>query len=184
MKSISLIIFLTMLGMCLHAGDVLILTNQKSYQGKVTKIKDCQVVFKSDGDKFIIPATDIYSIEFENKSNKIYLKYLDELTTDPYKCVNGRLDAAQYHGKKSAHIALGFLFGPFAMLGTAMSKPTPQNGQLTAQRSNHAYLFDDPEYLDCYRKRAKGKLIGAESIGFGISVLMILLITPTYLAGN
>jgi hypothetical protein len=98
--------------------------------------------------------------------------------------VNGRLDAAQYHGKKSAHIALGFLFGPFAMLGTAMSKPTPQNGQLTAQRSNHAYLFDDPEYLDCYRKRAKGKLIGAESIGFGISVLMILLITPTYLAGN
>ena len=184
MKSISLIIFLTMLGGYLHAGDILTLTNQKSYQGKVTKIKDCQVIFKLDGDKFTIPANDIYSIEFENKSDKIYLKYLDELTTDPYKCVNGRLDAAQYHGKKSAHIALGFLFGPFAMLGTAMSKPSPHNGQLTAQRSNHAYLFDDPEYLDCYRKRAKGKLIGAESIGFGISVLMILLITPTYLAGN
>lgn len=178
------IILIVLTGSNSWAADILILQNAQTFEGKVTKIRDCQVIFKVGGDRYHIPAEDIHSIEFASQDDRVYRRYLKELEVDPSKCVNGRLDAAQYHGKKSSHIALGFLFGPIAMLGTAMSDPTPDKGKLTAQRSENPELFNDPDYLDCYRKRAKGKLIGAESIGFGISLLMILLITPTYLANK
>jgi hypothetical protein len=79
---------------------------------------------------------------------------------------------------------MGFLFGPFAMLGTALSEPTPEKGQTTVELSEHPELLQDPDYVSCYKKKAKGRLIGAESIGFGIAVLMIALITPTYLASQ
>ena len=184
MKNLSLIILSCLMTGYAFAGDILTLNNQQIFYGKVSKIKQCEVIFKTGGEKYTIPAADIFSIEFEDKNDKVYIKYLEELTSDPAKCVNGRLDAIQYHGKKTAHIALGFLFGPIAMLGTALSNPTPDKGQLTTQRSVHQELFDDPEYLSCYSKRAKGRLIGAESIGFGITLLMLLFITPTYLAGS
>jgi len=184
MKSIIVAIVLVFLINHIHGSDIVTLSNSQVYEGKVTKIKHCQVTFKSDGGKYIIPASDIFSIEFENKSDKIYSGYLKEMEQNPQTCVDARLDAYQYHGKKTGHIALGFLFGPFAMLGTALSNPTPEKGVLTSKMSENMDLFSDPDYLNCYKKKAKGRLIGAESIGMGISILMILLITPTYLAGQ
>ena len=166
------------------AGDIVTLKNLQVFDGKVTKIKDCTVIFKVAGQKYHIPVADVQLIQFEDQQDQVYLRYLKQLEVDPGKCVNGRLDAVNYHGKKSSHIALGFLFGPFALLGTAMANPTPDKGQLTHRMSDNSELFNDPDYLSCYKKKAKGKLIGAESIGFGISLLMVLLITPTYLASK
>jgi hypothetical protein len=183
-KYFLLIILIVLTGKDSLAADIIILRNAQTYEGKVTKIRNCQVTFSAGGDRYHIPAADIHSIKFASQDDRVYRRYLNELEVDPSKCVNGRLDAAQYHGKKSSHIALGFLFGPLAMVGTAMADPTPDKGKLTTQRSENSEMFSDPDYLNCYRKRAKGKLIGAESIGFGISLLMILLITPTYLANK
>jgi hypothetical protein len=184
MKYLFTILLIVAISNLVNAGDILTLNNSHVFEGKVTKIKDCTVTFKAKGVKYQIPSNQVFSIEFKNKQDKVYLNYLRALKIDPTRCVNGRLDAARYHGKKSGHIALGFLFGPFAILGTALSDPTPQKGRMTKQMSKHQDLFEDPDYLGCYRKKAKGKLIGAESIGFGISLLMIILITPTYLNGQ
>lgn len=165
----------------IEAEDILILNNTKQFEGKVSRIKNCMVTFKVEGEKYYIPASDVYSIEFGNKQDKVYTNYLKQLVVDPGKCVSGRLDAVNYHGKKSSHIALGFLFGPFAMLGTALSNPTPQRGKLTTRMSENSEMFSDPDYLECYKQKVKGRLIGAEAIGLGIAALMILMITPTYL---
>lgn len=181
LKRIVLVLSIGFLFNPIAAEDILILNNTKQFEGKVTRIKNCMVTFKVQGDKYHIPASDVYSIEFGNKQDKVYTNYLKQLEVDPGKCVKGRLDAAKYHGKKSSHIALGFLFGPFAMLGTALANPTPQKGRLTTRMSENSEMFSDPDYLECYKQKVKGKLIGAEAIGFGIAALMILLITPTYL---
>jgi hypothetical protein len=183
-QNIILVFLLVMATDTSLAEDILVLNNAQTFEGKIIKIKNCLISFNAYGNLYRIPASDIYSIEFKDKSDKVYTRYLKQLEVDPGKCVNGRLDAANYHGKKSGHIAMGFLFGPFAMLGTALSHPTPEKGKLTQRMSENSELFNDPEYLECYQKKAKGKLIGAEAIGFGILALMILLITPTHLAGQ
>jgi len=161
----------------LFANDVLTLTNQKRFNGKVLRIKKCQVIFKSEnGDKYKVPTSDIETLEFGNTSDKVYKGYLKALEQDPNLCMKGRLDAENYHGKNGSHFILGVLFGPFAMIGTALANPTPQKGKDTMMLSKNKNDFDDPEYLACYKRKAKGHLIGMEAIGWGASFLFFVLI--------
>lgn len=176
MKKVVLSAIICVVMFSAKAGDVLTLTNDMVFNGKVTKVKDCEVVFKADGQKFIVPASDIFSLQFEDTDDKVYRNYLALLEKDPSQCMNGRLDAESYHGKKGTHVALGFLFGPFAMLGTAMANPTPEKGKSTYMMSKNKEHFSDLEYLSCYKKKAKVQLIGMEAIGWGGFLLLLLLI--------
>ncbi|MDO9615988.1 MAG: hypothetical protein Q7J86_15885 [Bacteroidota bacterium] len=104
------------------------------------------------------------------------MEYLKMADGDPNKCMNGRVDADNYHGKKGGHFVLGVLFGPFAMIGTALSNPTPEKGSNTFVMSKNKDQFSDPEYLSCYRSKAKGQLIGMEALGWGAWILLLLVI--------
>jgi len=156
------------------ANDILTLNNEMVFEGKVQRIKDCAIVFKSEGKKYIVPASEIYSIEFENPEDKVYTNYLEMQADEENKCFNARLDAENYHGKKGGHFALGVLFGPFAMIGTALANPTPEKGKQTYMMSKNKDQFSDLEYLSCYKKKAKGQLIGMEALGWGAWVLLVL----------
>lgn len=157
-----------MLALASSAADILTLTNQLSFEGKITRIKDCAVVFKAEGKKYVVPATEIYSIQFNDISDKVYTDYLKLSDEESDKCLNGRADADLLHGKKGGHLVLGFLFGPLAVIGTALSNPSPESGKKTLVDSKHKDLFNDPEYLNCYKKQAKGNLIGTELMGLGV----------------
>jgi hypothetical protein len=176
MKKWALTLTATMLCLVTSAADILTLTNEMVFEGKVTKIKECVVVFKSKGSKYIIPATEIHSIEFESPSDKVLIEYLKLPDNNPNKCMNGRLDAENFHGKKGGHFALGVLFGPFAMIGTALANPTPEKGKQTYMLSQNKDQFNDPEYLSCYRKKAKGQLIGMEGLGWASWILLLLIL--------
>lgn len=176
MKKITLTITATLFAMATFAGDILTLNNEMVFEGKVTKIKDCAVVFKADGHKYIIPASEIFSLQFENTEDKVYTDYMQMADGDPNKCLNGRLDAENYHGKKGGHFVLGVLFGPFAMIGTALANPTPEKGKQTYMMSKNKEQFSDPEYLSCYRKKAQEQLIGMEALGWGAWILLLLLL--------
>ena len=174
MKKITLTITATLFAIASFAGDFLTLNNEMVFEGKVTKIKDCAVVFKADGHKYIVPASEIFSLQFENTEDKIYTDYMQMADGDPSKCLNGRLDAENYHGKKGGHFVLGVLFGPFAMIGTALANPTPEKGKQTYMMSKNKEQFSDPEYLSCYKKKAKGQLIEMEALGWGAWILLLL----------
>ena len=158
------------------AADILRLNNDQMFEGEVKRIRDCEVIFKTDGQRFVIPASDIHSIVFEDPKNKVYTNYMQQVENQSDKCMNGRLDAETYHGKKGGHFVLGVLFGPFAMIGTALANPTPDKGARTYMLSQNKDQFSDPAYLSCYKKKAKGQLIGMEALGWGAWVLIILLI--------
>ncbi len=177
MKKITLSLTILLFVISAHAGDILTLNNDLVFDGKVTKIKKCDVVFKSGKNKYVIPASEIHSIQFENVGDKVYTQYLKISEGDPDKCFSGKLDADNYHGKKGGHFVLGVLFGPFAIIGTALANPTPDKGKRTYNMSQNRELFSDPEYISCYRKKAKGKLIGAEALGWGAWVLFSLMVT-------
>lgn len=157
------------------AGDVLTTNDNKVFEGKVTKIKDCSIVFKAEGKKYEIPAKDIHTIRFEHASDKVYTEYLKLSDSDADKCLQGSLDAEFLHGKKWEHVALGVLFGPFALVGTALSEPSPKTGTNTYAESANKDIFDDPEYLSCYRKTARKRLAGKSALGWAASAAILSL---------
>jgi len=178
MKLLQLIVFI---GISLSsiqsslADDVLTLANGMSFQGEVKRIKDCYIVFKANREKYVIPSDSIYSIAFhEPDNNKVYQDYVNNAATN--KCLTGQLDAEQFHGKKAAHFFYGLLFGPVALLVTALSEPTPYSGKNTALLSSNKELFTDYEYLECYKKKARGKLLTMEAIGWGSIILLSILL--------
>jgi hypothetical protein len=175
MKRITLTIAAAMIAIASSASDILTLNNSRVFEGNVKEIKECSVVFKADGKRFVVPASDISTIEFGNTADKVYTEYMKMADGDPNKCLNGKLDAENYHGKKGIHFALGVLFGPFAMIGTALANPTPDKGNNTLMLSKNKDQFSDPEYLSCYQSKAKGKLIGMEALGWGAWILLLLL---------
>ena len=177
MNKLFLSFIFTSLTVILFAGDILTLNNQMVYEGKVTKIKDCEVHFNSGGQKYVIPASDIFSVQFESTTDKVFTDYLKLADSDPNKCLNGRFDAESYHGKQGLHFALGVLFGPFAMIGTAFSNPTPEKGKQTYTMSKNKDQFSDPEYMKCYKKEAKGNMLLMDSLGWLSWVLFGFLIS-------
>jgi hypothetical protein len=177
MKRLSIILSIFLVSVSLHAGDVLTLNNLMAFDGKVVRIKNCVVVFKAEGKKYLVPADEIFSLQFKNTDDKVYRNYLQMVEGDSTnKCLNGSLDAQAFHGKKGGHFALGFLFGPFAMIGTAIAKQTPEKGRRTYMLSTHKDQFSDPEYLKCYKKKAKGQLIGMEVAGWATWILLVVII--------
>lgn len=161
----------------LHAGDVLILPNGNQYEGKVVKLKGCDVIFKSNGTRYAIPAAGIHSIHFEDENNEILIDYL-KLSSDEgiNKCMEGTRDAEMLHGKKGAHVALGFCFGGFAMIGTALSDCGPMKGSETMLLSKNKPLFTDYEYIQCYKKEARKNLLIMEAVGWGAGILIYLVL--------
>lgn len=158
----------------LFAADLITLTNQMVFAGKVKKIDQCMVKFRCEGNVFHIPGNEISSIVFEDPEDKALVAYQN--LQDPEKCLKGRQDASLYHGKVGGHIALGALFGPFAIAGAAISTPSPVKGKDTYLMSKNREIFDDPAYLTCYRKSAKGKNVGNTALGWGAWILFLLAI--------
>ena len=174
MKKILFILFASIFVLAANASDIVTLNNNMIFKGRVTKIKNCEVFFRSLGSKYVIPASEIFSIQFEDTKNKVYTKYIN-LPEGENKCLNGQMDAENYHGKKGGHFALGFLFGPFAMVGTLLASPTPEKGKRTYLMSKNKEQFTDYEYINCYKKKAKAQLIGMEAAGWGSYLIILLL---------
>lgn len=153
--------------------DVLTLMNDMQFMGKVKKITTCEAKFKTDEGTFWVPATDIESVQFGNPNDKVLEAYAKMDASE--KCLKGSDDAKSLHGKVGGHVALGALFGPFAVIGAAVAKPDPYRGKNTARLSKNENLFDDPAYLSCYKKKAKGKNIGNVVLGWGIWIAAVII---------
>ena len=93
---------------------------------------------------------------------------------NPDACLAGRTDAENHHGKAGLHVFLGVLFGPFAVLGAAVGQPKPQNGKNTLSMSKNQDSFNDPNYLSCYTKKARGQNVTNTLIGWGAWLLLII----------
>ncbi|MFM7196035.1 MAG: hypothetical protein ACKOYP_14800 [Bacteroidota bacterium] len=158
-----------------HSNDVLVLANNHTFRGDVLRIRDCQVVFRAEhGGRYTLPASDIALLQFGDPADKVYTDYLALTAEDENACMKGAGDGKAFHGKAGLHVVLGVLFGPIAMIGAAVSSPNPVNGARTMELSKNSALFSDPQYLECYRKSARGKNVGATAAGWGIWILLLL----------
>jgi hypothetical protein len=167
MKKLVCLIFLISITNSLFSKDILKLTNQLTFSGKVIYIKNCEIKFKATNGKiFKIPASDIHSVEFENSSDKVLTYYLNIIDSTTDKCLRGNLDGGRLHGKAGIHVGLGVLFGPFAVIGAAFGNPSPSKGSKTNRISENKNLFQDPTYLYCYKKEARQNNVKYTALGW------------------
>jgi hypothetical protein len=159
----------------LKLTDAVILNNQKVFTGEIVRVKGCEVVFRFEGEKFTIPMADIKALDFANVNSNHYKRF-NEFQVDPESCAKAVNDATAYHGKGGLHFALGVLFGPFTVIGAAVSSPSPASGANTAALSANKELFNDAEYLNCYKKKARGKNVGNSAAGWGAWIVLLLLL--------
>lgn len=171
MKKILLFLFAIILTHFSYA-DILTLLNGQSFEGRVQKIKNCSIVFKCEKEKYFIPSDSIFSIEFADQNDPVYTDYVPMAGSDA--CLKGTLDAQQFHGKGGLHLALGFLFGPFAVIGAALSNPNPYRGRDTVMLSKNRDSFSDPIYLQCYKRKARRRNVGHAFMGWGIVVVIAI----------
>ena len=176
MNKTILILTVLLISTVALAGDILLLKNNMVFEWKVTNIKECEVFFKADRKKYVVPASEISSLKFESPNKKFVLASNVIAEEDSSACVKGASDAKKYHGKIASHIVLGMFLGPYAMIGTAFANPTPEKGERTYTMSDNKELFDDPDYLECYKKKAKRKLIQMEAIGTGIGLTALIIL--------
>jgi hypothetical protein len=161
--------------------EVLYLKNGSVIRGLITEHIPDQSIKIQTNDKniFVYQISEIDKITKELRTSSLNDQYQisngNQTNDNSSKCLKGQLDAENYHGKKGTHFALGVLFGPFAMIGTAVSEPTPQRGKRTLIMSKNKDQFNDPIYLSCYKKKAKGQLIGMEALGWGAWLLLLIL---------
>ncbi len=160
---------------CIYAQDILVKKSGDSLKVKILEVGLSEIKYKNfddlDGITYGIFKSSVVCIRYKNGRVE-YFDEKEELSAEKL-CYCGHTDAARYHGKKGTHFVLGVLFGPFAMLGTAASKPTPRKGRRTYKLSQNSHLFSDLTYLKCYRKKAKSDLIGMEALGWGAWMLFV-----------
>jgi len=158
-------------------GDILTLTNNERFEGEVRKIKNCVLAFEMGHQLYLIPGRDIYSIEFEDSCSRVLTGYLS--LVDKNNCFKGYQDAEGLHGKGGGAFALGVLFGPLAIIGTALSNPTPEKGRSTTTLSQNKDLFSDPQYLECYKKTARRNLVASAAFGWFVWIVLFVVIIAT-----
>ena len=156
--------------------DILILVNKsdgtpgRSFEGVIKRIKKCEVVFETEGEKYFVPASEIYSLNFADSTSRILTRYLKIPLDD--RCMKGTMDAQMYHSAAGSFVC-GVLFGGFAVIGAALGNPMPGNA---ANVSPNRELFSDPVYLYCYSQTARKKNIQNAALGWGTWALFLLAI--------
>jgi hypothetical protein len=176
----------------LFSQDIIVMMTPGTYiKAKIKEIGINEIIYKKSNDRFgpslSVFKSDVAMIIYANGNVVVYNKSLqrskeDSIAADSIprldadKCDAGKNDAIFFHGKMGAHFALGFCFGPFAIAGTLLlADPNPVTGRRTEKMSEHKKLFNDPTYLNCYRKKARKRMLLMDGLGW-LSFIMIVAI--------
>jgi hypothetical protein len=165
-----------LIGFC-FSQDVLIKISGDSTRVKIVEIGLTEVKYKNYDDlggiTYGIYKTEVLRIRYaDGRVESFSAEELAKSMSPAEKCSCGRSDAENYHGMKGAGFACGAYCGPFAILGTAITRQTPKMGMRTARLSDHKALFQDPFYLKCYNKKAKADLMNMELQGLIAAIVV------------
>jgi len=156
------------------ATDVLKLSNGMTFEGTVIKVGKCSLSFAINDIAYTIPASDIYSVEFDNIS-KIRAKKISRMINSGDNCFSGTSDGAM-HGHKGGQFCAGFFGGFIGFAIVAIVDRSPSGSSNLMLIGNNRELWNDLSYLTCYEKQSKKEAMKMAGIGCGSGALLYLML--------
>lgn len=153
-----------------HSKDKITLKGGQLIKGRIINIEENRVVIEKGKTQFSFSPEHVQYIEFDAKNIKIS-KLISE-NADEFTYLDGQADATMYHKRFGGNFTLGVLFGVFGFVGVALGnvKDPPVMIPEFSDKINSA------DYREGYRKKGKGKNLGAAGIGWAVGFVLVLII--------
>jgi hypothetical protein len=148
----------------------------RTYDVEITKIKRNKIHFSLGMDQYVVPMSkiDMIYIEENNASFAESAEVLSQIAAEEDPCLMGIMDA-QARGKTAVNVLGGMFFGPFALIHKALKDFHPSKDYQNIAISGHKDLMDNPNYIQCYRKKAQTKALAETAGGWATWILLVLM---------
>lgn len=169
--------FLLLLSVCLSfaaQADFIQLTNGDLFEGKVLKVYEGELLFKTEAGTYFIPQQDLQCVNLDHRSKRKE-KALDDMFATPAEdtCSRGSV-AGGMHGHGFGQFCAGF-FGSLIGVGIVMIvDKTPSKSKNLLMVADDRDVWTDPSYLACYDKAAKKKALTNSGLGMLTYVVLYL----------
>ena len=170
MKTLIIIAFCTLCAFNSVAKDKITLNQGKRIKGTITHIEEDRVVITKGKKEYEFNSDQVRYIEFDAQNVKIS-KIIQENVTE-FSYLDGQNDAAQYHKRFGGNFALGVAFGLFGFIGVAVGNVKDPSPLIPEYEDK----INSADYREGYRKKGKGKNLGAAGAGWAVGFVIILII--------
>ena len=156
----------------LSALDILTLNWNKLYfSGVIENINNNVLTFNCENKKYKIPVAEIYSLEFENNFNPIYMQYLNQKNTDVNKWMKPLVELIDYKGGNDTLKIPAVLFGSYSGFDSKLALETiSQRNSIQKEKQ----VFSNPSYLSSWDVSAKSEITPGQEGKIALRVLSII----------
>lgn len=170
MKNTTIFLFILLFSTVTYGKDKITLKGGQRIKGNIVHIEDNRVVIEKGKTQLEFAPENVEYIEFDAQNLKI--SKLIETNADDFNYLYGQHDAETYHKRFGGNFTLGVLFGVFGFVGVAVGnvKDPP------ALVPDYNGKINSADYREGYRKKGKGKNLGAAGIGWAVSFVLVLLL--------
>lgn len=170
------IFFLMLLFFSVNMFADIVTIDGRQYNVEINRIQRNKVLFTLGNDAYVVPMGKIDMIYLDG-ANSTFAKsaeVLNQIVSKENPCLLGTTDA-QSRGKTTVNVIGGMLFGPFALIHKALKDFHPMKDIETVAVSSNRDLVDNPNYIQCYRKKARTKALTETAGGWATWILIALM---------
>lgn len=163
MKKYTLL-FLSAFAVLAAKADFVQLKNGKLFEGKVVRVFESELAFKTSVGTFFIPGSDLQCVNIEKIRPKQERALASMFASSADACSRGT-SAGTMHGHGFGQFCAGF-FGSLLGVGIVMLvDKTPAKSKNLIMVATDDDVWTDPGYLMCYNKAAKSKALINSGLG-------------------
>ena len=168
-------IFLILFFFCVinsYSKDKIILCKGKTIKGTITQLEENKITIQKGKKELEFTPEQVQYIEFD--ANNLKISKVIRGNAD-FNYLDGQTDAQLYHKRFGGNFALGVLFGVFGFIGVAVGNVQDPNPVIP----DYQEKINSADYREGYRKKGKGKNMGAAGAGWAVGAIIMIIIAAS-----
>ena len=170
MKHLTFLLLLSFWSGFVVAKDKITLNTGKQIKGTITHIEENLVVIEKGKKTLEFSPEQVQYIEFD--ANNLKISKIIQENADGFTYLEGQQDAQLYHKRFGGNFALGVLFGVFGFIGVAVGNVQDPPPVIPEYEDK----INSADYREGYRKKGKGKNLGAAGAGWAVGFVILIII--------